>query len=224
MKTPVLATKGNITIAFIGITEQTNALSLAKDSKMRYILSSEEKLIKEQMSLARTGGADAIILSVHWGDEGLFEPNEYQRALAVKLAEWGADIIIGHHSHTLQPMEYIKRSDGGRTLVAYSLGNFVSAQKGAPNMLGGVLQLSLTRENANAPVMAAKIEMIPVVTHYGAGLRDITIYPFSAYTPALAASHGVKGFDGRFNYSYLQQVIKKSIPAEFLSAEVKNLL
>lgn len=46
--------------------------------------------------------------------------------MAKQLADAGADVIIGTHTHTLQDVEYIQRADGKRTLVAYSLGNFVS--------------------------------------------------------------------------------------------------
>ena len=52
-------------------------------------------------------------------------------------------MILGHHSHVLQGGEWIKTSRG-RSYVAYSLGNFISAQVGAENMLAGQLYLEIT--------------------------------------------------------------------------------
>ena len=71
--------------------------------------------------------ADAVVVSLHWGVEYRHEPTPRQRDLAGRLAEAGADLILGHHPHVLQPVEVIERN-GRRTLVAYSLGNFVSNQ------------------------------------------------------------------------------------------------
>jgi poly-gamma-glutamate synthesis protein (capsule biosynthesis protein) len=75
---------------------------------------------------------DYILVSIHWGNETKTVPNDRQRALAQKLADFGADIILGHHPHVLQPVERIWGEGRGRpTLVAYSLGNALFDQ-GAP--------------------------------------------------------------------------------------------
>ena len=70
--------------------------------------------------------ADVVILSVHWGVEYATEPLPLYRALAPRLIEAGVDIVLGHHPHVLQPIEWHTARDGRRGLVAYSLGNFVS--------------------------------------------------------------------------------------------------
>jgi len=70
--------------------------------------------------------ADAVVVSFHWGDEYRTQPLDIYRNLAPKLAEAGADVIIGHHPHVLQPVVFHRTSDGRDTLIAYSLGNFVS--------------------------------------------------------------------------------------------------
>jgi len=63
---------------------------------------------------------DLVILLMHWGIENYHFPSSSQRALAKQLLKNGVDIIIGHHPHVLQGMEYI-----GQGMVAYSLGNFI---------------------------------------------------------------------------------------------------
>lgn len=75
---------------------------------------------------------DFILVSIHWGNENQPLPNDRQRALAQALADFGADIVIGHHPHVLQPVERIWGEGRGRpTLVAFSLGNALFDQ-GAP--------------------------------------------------------------------------------------------
>ncbi|MCR4920828.1 MAG: CapA family protein [Bacteroidaceae bacterium] len=65
-----------------------------------------------------------IVVILHWGTEFQPMPSIHQRRLAARLAEAGADAIIGHHPHVLQPIDTI-----ANTLVFYSLGNFVFDQR-----------------------------------------------------------------------------------------------
>jgi poly-gamma-glutamate capsule biosynthesis protein CapA/YwtB (metallophosphatase superfamily) len=64
--------------------------------------------------------ADCVIVSFHWGEEGLDTPKPYQIAAAHKAVEAGADIVIGHHPHVLQGIEHYKNG-----VIFYSLGNFL---------------------------------------------------------------------------------------------------
>lgn len=64
--------------------------------------------------------ADLVIVTVHWGVELDTVPRTEDVTRAERMVAAGADVIFGHHSHRLQPMELID----GRP-VFYSLGNFV---------------------------------------------------------------------------------------------------
>jgi poly-gamma-glutamate synthesis protein (capsule biosynthesis protein) len=64
--------------------------------------------------------ADVVIVFMHWGTEGDSCPNASQKTLAAKLADAGANIIIGSHVHTLQGSGWL-----GHTYVAYGMGNFL---------------------------------------------------------------------------------------------------
>ncbi|MCB9663923.1 MAG: CapA family protein [Alphaproteobacteria bacterium] len=77
---------------------------------------------------ARADGADAVILSIHWGREYHVEPDPADVADAHALIEGGVDVILGHHPHVVQPLEAVEASDGRVGVVAYSLGNLVSNQ------------------------------------------------------------------------------------------------
>ena len=63
--------------------------------------------------------SDFVIVYIHWGTENEVEPDWAQLDQAPKIAEAGADLIIGDHSHCLQGIAYY-----GETPVIYSLGNF----------------------------------------------------------------------------------------------------
>ena len=63
--------------------------------------------------------SDFVIVYIHWGTENTAEPDWLQLDQAPKIAEAGADLIIGDHSHCLQPIQYIEGVP-----VVYSLGNF----------------------------------------------------------------------------------------------------
>ncbi len=65
-----------------------------------------------------------VVVSVHWGDEYMTMPNAKQVERAHAAIDAGADVVLGHHPHVLQPFEAYKSG-----IVFYSLGNFVFDQK-----------------------------------------------------------------------------------------------
>ncbi|MFF0885329.1 CapA family protein [Streptomyces sp. NPDC003456] len=78
--------------------------------------------IKAAETRARRKGAEVVILSVHWGLEHYNEPSVPQLELAERITkETGVDLVIGHHSHVVQPVQKVNG-----TWIAYSLGNQVA--------------------------------------------------------------------------------------------------
>ena len=63
---------------------------------------------------------DCVIVTVHWGKEYVHEPTPEQRSLARAAVDAGADLVLGHHPHVLQGIEFYKQG-----VIVYSLGNFV---------------------------------------------------------------------------------------------------
>ncbi len=89
--------------------------------------------------------ADLVVATFHWGAEGMETPKDYQRILARIAIDHGADLVVGHHPHVLQPLEWYR----GR-LIAYSLGNFVFASY-SETPTGAVL---LVRFEGEVPIAA----------------------------------------------------------------------
>lgn len=70
--------------------------------------------------------ADFVIVALHWGVEKQTVPIPYQVSLGRGFAEAGADVVWGHHPHTLQGTELY---DG--VPILYSTGNLVSSRPGS---------------------------------------------------------------------------------------------
>ncbi len=80
-------------------------------------------------TLEKMKDTDLQIVYLHWGDKYSRSENSFQSELAQKLCDAGVDVIIGSHPHVVQPVKTIKSTDGkNQTVVAYSLGNFLSNQ------------------------------------------------------------------------------------------------
>ena len=135
--------KNGISFSFLAYSYGTNGLPVPKD-KSYLINLIDLALIKEDVENAKAL-SDVVVVSMHWGNEYETSPNPTQLDLAKKLSAMGVDIIIGHHPHVLQPMDWIERVDGSRTLVMYSLGNFLSSQEGVERLTGGIGGVEITK-------------------------------------------------------------------------------
>lgn len=71
---------------------------------------------------------DLVIVSYHWGAELDYKPNNNQIKLGRLTVDSGADLVLGHHSHRINPIEYYN----GKYIV-YSLGNFSFAGNNKPS-------------------------------------------------------------------------------------------
>ena len=78
-----------------------------------------EEQVKQNIQALKEHGANLIIVNFHWGTEKETSPDTNQQTLAHLAVDQGADLVIGHHPHVLQGIEYYK----GKSIV-YSLGNF----------------------------------------------------------------------------------------------------
>ena len=83
-----------------------------------------------------------IIVSLHWGQEHTLEPTPMQRSAARRLIDAGADVLICHHTHTLQTIEQYR----GKSIY-YSLGNFIFDQDRDINRRTCVPQVTITRDS-----------------------------------------------------------------------------
>jgi len=83
--------------------------------------------------------SDRIAVLVHGGDEYTETPTSGQHRAAHTAIDLGADLVIGHHPHVLQPFEAYRGK-----LIAYSLGNLVFDQDFRETWASAVLRVQMT--------------------------------------------------------------------------------
>jgi hypothetical protein len=101
-------------------------------------------LLEQQAARARSEGAEIVVVLVHWGFEYELYPEPHFMVIARRIVKAGADLVVGHGPHVVQPAEICHvnrpevvpgvgrcsvRTDDDRprtAAVLYSLGNFSS--------------------------------------------------------------------------------------------------
>lgn len=119
---PVYFIAGDIKIAIVSATQierldNPDTRGATENSPGVFRCWNPEKLY-EVVAEAKDN-SDFVVVYIHWGTENETEPDWAQLEQAPKLAEAGADLVIGGHTHCLQGIQYF-----GDVPVIYSLSNF----------------------------------------------------------------------------------------------------
>jgi len=150
--TPVVKEIGGIKIGFVAYTHSTNTQEKVCDKDavtygVPYLYKSD---IAADIKKLRAAGAEVVIAFPHWGDEYIRKPDDNQIAYAKKIAKAGADIIIGSHSHKVQPMGFqtVKQSDGSSkdVFIMFSMGNFISTHTTEYTDSGIILDFTINEQ------------------------------------------------------------------------------
>ncbi len=203
-------TVNGVKVAFVGFTEMTNGLTLDSDSELEFTYTSDETEM-EQLVKSADANADVVIVSVHWGQENVFTALDAQRTLAQKFADWGADIILGHHPHVLEEIETITSADGRSVPVCYSLGNFTSTMNDKGNHVGGFYKCNVVYDKAGGDVSIADEEFIPLVNYFTEGKNNIRVVLFKDYTDELAAGDGAG-----ITREYVEEVLRDTVGTDLV--------
>ena len=214
---PVLTCKGK-KLAFLTYTYGTNNIKTPADSPGHVIYLDEEDVIARQIALAHEQ-ADAVIVSLHWGAEYNHYETQDQIDLAQRVADMGADLIIGGHPHVVEGAQMLTASDGRQVFCAYSLGNFICAQNAMPNpdaMIG--LMLSCTFRFTEDGLTVKDHRLIPILSDYGDGYEDDHVVFYADYTEEAALAHGMRSMFGftQFDYDYVREMLTDVVGTEYL--------
>ncbi len=117
----ILELEDGTKIGFLGYTEFLGPYAFALDELSGITVLSENNLENDIKRAKKE--ADILVVTFHYGDEYESYPNENQKKISRKAIDYGADIVIGHHPHVMQPIEEYEGK-----YIAYSLGNFVFDQ------------------------------------------------------------------------------------------------
>jgi poly-gamma-glutamate synthesis protein (capsule biosynthesis protein) len=198
-----IITKNNIRLGFLSYTYGLNGIALPADNPALVSLINRNTMAREIDALRPL--CDFLIVSMHWGDEYQTEPGKTQTDLALFLAEHNVDLIIGHHPHVLQKAQTITLANGRKTVCFYSLGNFVSNQRGGERIIGGMIAVTFKKQNMGVEIEELSISdygMIPVICHFDRGFINTKVYPLYSYSDELLKNHALKDKDLTMDYFY----------------------
>ncbi len=147
-KAPVYKKVGDKTIAYVAASRVVFDMDwYATDTTPGMIGTYDPAMILESIQEAKDN-SDFVVIYVHWGVEQKNYPEEYQRTLAQKYIDAGADAVIGCHPHVMQGIEFYKGKP-----IAYSLGNYWFNKS---NKESGMLKLYLD------PDGTTRVQLLPV--------------------------------------------------------------
>lgn len=184
--------KNNMKFSFLAYTFGVNEYTSYKSTRNQlkrypYMLAQfDEEQIKKDVAKAKTM-SDVVIVSAHWGVEGQYDITDFQRKYAQLFANLGVDLVVGTHTHLIQPIEWVNGYDGQQTLVIYSLGNFLSTMNDADNQLEGMVSLDFVKKDND--IVIENIVFTPLVNHFNDDV--VTIYRLKDYNKTLASQHSI---------------------------------
>lgn len=150
---PVTLEIKGIKFAFLAYTDNSLVpLSYeAKENRAGIAFLRKEKLIQSITQIEPQ--VDFIIVSLHAGNEYVFQPNQKQQEFAHLAIEAGADLVLGHHPHVVQTAEKYQGK-----YIFYSLGNFIFDQMWAEETTQGLaIKIDFSKDKIE------KISLFPVV-------------------------------------------------------------
>jgi len=150
-----------IKIAFLAFADFNNNSSTPSYSVNNY---HDDDLVRQLVSEARQN-VDVVIVSMHWGVEDSNTVSSDQINEANLLSSLGVDVIIGTGPHVLQKVDIINRTDGGKTIVWYSLGNMLSSQFYTKELIGGIAQFDIEKLD-NGTISIGNMTFTPTYMHY----------------------------------------------------------
>jgi poly-gamma-glutamate synthesis protein (capsule biosynthesis protein) len=182
-----------IKAAYLSYTYGTNGIPVPKGKD--YLVNLIDKPFMQEEIHRAKNEADIVIMSLHWGNEYQLQPTDEQKELAKYLVDEGVDIIFGHHPHVLQPMEWIEAKDGRKSLVVYSLGNFLSGQMRDYKDIGGLATVHITKyiDQKGVKIKLSNPSFFPTYVS-NKQQKNYRIVPLKE-----AGSYGMKNAESKYN-------------------------
>ena len=208
-----------IRIAILNYTYGTNGIPQPKGMPHAVDILDKDK-VERDLKFAEEN-ADFTIVCPHWGTEYNLGVDKSQKYWTEIFRKNGADLVLGTHSHVIEPIEMLEdvgigitnNHGDGDMLVYYSLGNFVNWTSGkgkgvANRMVGGMADVTLGR-NAKGEVVIKSYGVTPVVTHLQKGHEGVIVYPLTEYTDELGKNNEIVKQDSSFSAQYCRELANK---------------
>lgn len=152
---PRIFKANGVSVGLLSYTYGVNfgAVKYPKGETWRLNLASEE-LIRDDLKKLEEARPDFKIVNIHFGEEYQRVPNKKQKAQVKDIFQAGADLVIGHHPHVVQPA-VVHYGAGGWQAAVFSLGNFISNQQDRYTDQGLMLSVKLGLDHFGRKTMAA---------------------------------------------------------------------
>ena len=186
-----------IKYGFLAYTTYTNGLVVPK-GKEYYVNVYDEDIVKKDVEKIRDK-VDLLMVSMHWGTEYNLGVSSSQKKIANYLSSLGVDIIIGTHPHVVEPIEFI-----GKTMVVYSLGNFISAQVGVEKLTGLIAKVGIKKTTVDGKVYMELYnpQADLIYTCKAAQCGHFKVYPYNKLTSKILP-------DSKKHYDKYMGVVRK---------------
>lgn len=120
-----------------------------------------DSLLSRVYHLRQQDSTAVIIVSLHWGAEHKLEPVPRQKHDAHMLCLAGADVLVCHHTHTLQTIEDFRGHK-----IYYSIGNFIFDQNKPLNSEACMVRLIVTADSLEVETIPVEIrQCVPVINN-----------------------------------------------------------
>jgi len=147
---PAIIKRNGATIAFLAFSQITPTNFSATSSRAGTAYTMNRSAVRKAIQKA-SKKADYVIVSFHWGTEKDYSASKRQIADGRSAIRAGADLVLSHHPHVIQGVEFYKKG-----LIAYSLGNFVFSPGSAAGRDSMILRMTLS------PSGVSKVSAVPV--------------------------------------------------------------
>lgn len=216
MMQPQVKEVNGIKISFVGITESLGDYEMSDETDIGILnlsdgRSSADELDGTMKQLVETGknASDIVCVTVHWDGETESTLSDTQNEIIDKLLKYGADIIIGTGKNDLQSFEYKTNGDNEQALVIPSLGKVISLEDSADSFLGGIADITLTKDPNTNTATVSSAKLIPTVTVYDEDYANVRVLPLSKCTEDIISKHGFAKENTTFTLKYINDCYSK---------------
>ncbi len=180
----IIREKNGIKYALLSYTTMTNGIPVPSGKSYTVNVYDKDK-VKKDIEKYRDK-VDLLMVAMHWGIEYVHYPVQEQKDIAKYLASLDVDIVIGCHSHTVQPITFIDD-----TLVIYSLGNFVSSQTNTDQLIGGFVDVDIKKTvyHGKTTIELSNVGADLLYTNKNWSYGRFVVYPFSKMSNSILSNY-----------------------------------
>jgi hypothetical protein len=150
-------------LQYTGTISSATRKNMAKNGTSGLVPAAEAETIKADINTVRSRGSEVVIVLLNWGKTGK-APDKTMHVLAQKIADAGADLIIGNGSRIVSGAEMLTAENTGKqVLCVWSLGTVLSGDRSNIRRMAGVLLQAEARSEGGHTTLC-EYRYIPIYT------------------------------------------------------------